>query len=43
MNRYTETTRDRDIDRMLQEMEERGESLPSSRSAEELERDQPQG
>lgn len=34
MKYYTETTRDLLIDRLLREMEERGEPLPESRPAE---------
>lgn len=40
MTHYTETTRDALIDAMLAEMERKGEALPESRKAAEV---QPQG
>lgn len=43
MKYYTETTRDLLIDRMLREMEERGETLPESRPADAVEEGQPEG
>lgn len=39
---FAETTRDLMIDRLLQEMEERGEALPDSRPAEAVVKDQPE-
>lgn len=43
MKYYTETTRDLLIDRLLREMERRGEPLPESRPADEVVEGQPKG
>ena len=43
MKYYTETVRDLLIDRLLREMEERGEPLPESRPADAVVEGQPKG